>query len=85
MKHVPLELIQAAADALLRFPDLPNDVREQFDGYINGNWVNERCDAMHRCHKAGLKLREIAWVYLTDLTQEHFVTYWLERYKQCTI
>lgn len=35
---VPEELIQAAADALLRFPGIPEHEARKLEAYINGEW-----------------------------------------------
>jgi hypothetical protein len=80
MKPVPLELIQAAADALLRFPDLPNDVREQFEGYINGNWAKKSKSAIKHLRFAGGTMCKYPWIYLTSLGPSPSVTYWVLRY-----
>lgn len=40
MCPVPIELQQAAADALLSYGDMPVDVTEQLAGYIDGKWAS---------------------------------------------
>lgn len=38
--QVPIDLIQAAADALLSYSNLPDDVAKQLSGYLDNQWAS---------------------------------------------
>lgn len=60
------KIIQAAADALLRFPDLPILVRKQFEGYITGEMVGTYTKIWTRVYKKQ-SYRQYPWLWLVDI------------------
>lgn len=79
---VPEALIQAAADALLRFPDIPDDARKQLEGYLQGIWAHcathDAPSVLSRCGPFFGTTRP--WMTLLDMRGACSVQKWVGKY-----
>lgn len=68
-RNVPDYLIQATADALLRFPDIPDDARIQFESLLSGEFT---CNSLNIWHIVAhnITFKQCPWLWLIDITED---------------